>query len=172
MRMLGSLLTCSLVLAQGCADEHDDTAQLVESASVPPQSFESNSLLEVLTLDSTTCDDDAKARQPGFEVYQDQSSFRAAYLAARPRASQVPSVDFARYVVVGAFLGLEASCSVDIEIAGARYTEERVDVDVKVTRPDACGGSDGLSYPFTFARVNRVDKPYVQVERRETAPCP
>jgi hypothetical protein len=171
---MGSLrLACALLVALGaCADEHDDNAQLVESASVPPQSFESNSLLEVLTLDSTSCDDEAEVRQPGFELYQDANSFRAAYLAARPGASQVPSVDFARYVVVGAFLGLEASCSVKIEVAGARYTEEHVDVDVKVTRPDACGAGDGLTYPFTFARLNRVDKPYVSVERSESVPCP
>lgn len=158
--------------SSACTDEHDDNAQVFESASVPPQAFESNTYLEALTLDSAGCDGTPKSREPGFELYRDADSFRAAYLSARPGAAQVPAVDFDRYVVVGAFLGLEASCAVKVEIAGALNQEQQVSVDVLVTRPGACGTTPGLAYPFAFARLNRLDKPYVQLERAETKACP
>lgn len=169
----GPLLSLLLLsFGSACADESDDNAQVVEGASVPPQAFESNTNLEVLTLDSATCGGTPKPREPGFELYRDAESFRAAYLNARPGAAQVPSVDFDRYVVVGAFLGLEASCNVKIQLAGALNLEQQVSVDVHITRPAACGTTDALAYPFAFARLNRLDKPYVAVERPETKPCP
>jgi hypothetical protein len=169
-RTQGSLLWLMLLGCwNGCTDEHDDNAQLIEGASVPPQAFESNSNLEVLPLDGATC---GGTREPGFELYRDADSFRDAYLRARPGAAQVPSVDFERYVVVGAFLVLEASCGVKIELAGALNLEQQVSVDVHITRPAACGTTDALAYPFAFARLNRLDKPYVNVERADTKPCP
>jgi hypothetical protein len=163
-------LFCLALLA--CADEGDDTTQVAENASTPPLSFESNTLLEVLALDSSSCTGDAQRPQAGFEVYQDASTFRTAYLTARPGASTVPTVDFQRYVVVGAFLGLQASCSVDVSIDTATNKDERVEVDVKVARPTGCTGAAATSFPFAFARLNRIDKPYVSIEHTETKPCP
>ncbi|MEY4509142.1 MAG: hypothetical protein RLZZ450_1264 [Pseudomonadota bacterium] len=170
MKRTHAWMFCLTLLA--CADEGDDTMQVAENASTPPLSFESNTLLEVLALDSSSCTDDAKRPQAGFEVYQDASTFRAAYLTARPGASTVPTVDFQRYVVVGAFLGLQASCSVDVSIVSATNKEERVEVDVKIARPEGCTGAAATSFPFTFARLNRIDKPYVSIERTEAKPCP
>ena len=166
------LVAAALGLGACAVDEHDDPAQVMESASVPPLAFESNSLLEVLPLDAATCGGEVKARDPGFELYRDAESFRAAYLKARPGAAQVPAVDFERYVVVGAFLGLEASCAVKIAITSALNHDEQVDVTVTTTRPAACGAAGALAYPFAFARLNRLDKPYVNVDASVTAPCP
>jgi hypothetical protein len=163
-------LFCLTLLA--CADEGDDTTQVAENASTPPLSFESNTLLEVLTLDSASCTGDAKRPQAGFEVYQDASTFRTAYLTARPGANVVPAVDFGRYVVVGAFLGLQASCSAEVSIVSATNKDEQVEVDVEIARPEGCTGEAATSFPFAFARLNRIDKPYVSVERTEPKPCP
>jgi len=163
-------LFCLTLLA--CADEGDDTTQLVENASTPPLSFESNTRLEVVPIDAASCKGEAMRPQAGFEVYQDANSFKAAYLTARPDASSVPAVDFGRYVVVGAFLGLQASCSVDVAIVSATNKEDSVEVDVKIGRPEGCTGVAATSFPFAFARLNRIDKPYVSIEQTENKPCP
>ena len=167
-------LFCLTLLA--CADTGDDTGddttQVAESASTPPLSFESNTRLEVLPIDSASCTSEAMRPQAGFEVYQDASSFRAAYLSARPAASNVPTIDFGRYVVVGAFLGLQASCSADVSIVSATNKDDNVEVDVKIARPEGCTGVAATSFPFAFARLNRIDKPYVGIEQVETKPCP
>jgi hypothetical protein len=172
-RLCLSLLAVVVLGLSSCGvDEHDDPTQVMESASVPPLSFESNSLLEVLPLDTASCGGEVKARDPGFELYRDAASFRAAYLNVRPGAAQVPTVDFERYVVVGAFLGLEASCDVKIAITSALNHDEQVDVKVTTTRPAACGAAGALAYPFAFARLNRLDKPYVNVADSTTTACP
>lgn len=170
MKRTHALLLSLTMIA--CADEGDDTTVTAENASTPPLTFESNTRLEVVTLDADACFGDAQRPQAGFEVYQDASSFRAAYLTARPSASQVPVVDFGRFIVVGAFLGLESSCSAEVAIDGATNKDEQVEVDVKISRLGAgCDSDDAESYPFAFARLNRVDKPYVKVERTETKTC-
>jgi len=162
-------LFCLTLLA--CADESDDTTQVAENASTTPLTFETNTRLEVLALDEASCSGEGEHPQSGFEVYQDANSFKAAYLSARPNAAQVPNVDFVRYVVVGAFLGLQTACGSDISIESATNMEERVEVDVKVARPEGCAGAAALSFPFAFARLNRIDKPYVSVEHTETTLC-
>jgi hypothetical protein len=81
-------------------------------------------------------------------------------------------VDFGRYVVAGVFLGRQASCSVDVSIASATNKDEKVEVDVKIGRPEGCAREAATSFPFAFARLNRIDKPYVSIERTESKPCP
>jgi hypothetical protein len=162
-------LFCLTLLA--CADGGDDTTQIADNASTTPLTFETNTRLEVLALDEASCSGEGEHPQSGFEVYQDKSSFAAAYRAARPGAAQVPDVDFVGYVVVGAFLGLQTACGAEVSIESATNMEERVEVDLKVTRLEGCAGAAALSFPFAFARLNRIDKPYVSVEHSEIAAC-
>lgn len=150
--------------AMACADEGDDSAQVVSSASAGSLPFESNTLLELTPLDSADCDTDATALTPGFAVLEDAQSFRAAYLAARLGSAQVPSIDFASYVVVEAVVGGQGGCGASVALVGAVNRSEAVEVQQR-TGSAACSAPAGqVRFTFAFAQVSRLAKPYVPVE--------
>lgn len=161
MKRTLSTLCCLAVLS--CADEGDDQEQVISNVEAAPLPFESNTLLELLPLDSASCYTDSTALVPGFAVYQDAKSFHDAYLAARPKASQVPAVDFGSYVVVGAVLGQQGGCGASLELVSATNRSEQVDVELR-TSNGTCAAPEGVSFAFAFARVNRLEKPFAPVD--------
>ncbi len=171
MKPAHALLSLMTAAVLACVDETDDT-QVLASASTVPATFEANSALEVIQLDSASCASDSKRTEPGFEVYESAEAFRSAYAMARPHATYVPEIDFTRYVVVASYLGSQASCQTEVAIGSATVLSDRVNVDVKIAHADGCGASGALAYPFAFARLDRVDLPYFAADRSEPKSCP
>ncbi|HEY6880268.1 MAG TPA: hypothetical protein VI299_19725 [Polyangiales bacterium] len=171
--MKRTLSTWFCLLSIACADTgDDDQGQLVSNATAAPLPFESNTVLELVPLDSAACYTGSNALVPGFSVYQDARSFQDAYLAARPKAAQVPAVDFASYVVVGAVLGQQGGCGAKLQLVSATNFSDDVEVQLRSSSGDCDVPSDRVSYAFAFARVNRLDKPYQPVDISEPASCP
>jgi hypothetical protein len=86
--------------------------------------------------------------------------------------TELPRVDFGKYVVIGAFLGPRNVCGSEISVVDARDLGREVLVAVKTTIPKGCPVDAAISYPFAFARLARVDKPYRFSESTEFRTCP
>ncbi len=159
------------LLLAACVDASDDTQVLQSSASEPPTVYEANSALAVLPLDVVSCIGESQRSAPGFEVYESADAFRAAYVAARPHATTIPQIDFARYVVVASYLGAQPNCQTQVAIRGATVLSDRVDVDVHVA-PSAECASQKPGYSFAFVRLDRVELPYFASEHDASGSCP
>jgi hypothetical protein len=167
-----TLSTWLCLAAIACADEGDDEAQVISNATAAPLPFESNTNLELKPLDAASCYTASTALVPGFTVLQDARSFQDAYLAARPEAAQVPSIDFANYVVVEVVVGQQGGCGAKVELVGALNRSESVEVQVR-TSPGGCTAPpEQVSFAFAFAQVNRLAKPYEQVDVSDASSCP
>jgi hypothetical protein len=168
-----TLWTVLCLAAIACADEGDDETQLISNASATPLPFESNTLLELVPLDADSCYTESKELAPGFRVLEDARSFHDAYLAARPNAAQVPSIDFANYVVVQAVVGQQGGCGAKVELTGALNRSESVEVQVRTSDGACVAPADRISFAFAFAQVNRLAKPYEQLDVSEASgACP
>lgn len=167
MKRIHWVVVCLTLLA--CNDDGDETTAIDPSTAEPPI-FENNTLLSVQPIDGASCAA-AGLVSPGLVVYTDQSAFDAAFASAR--AGSLPSpVDFSRYVVVGYHHGRASGCSTRVEIVSALNQVDRVDVTVRTTRPEgACPADNSDSYPFAFARVDRLEKPYRALVLFEWGAC-
>ncbi|HEX5658645.1 MAG TPA: hypothetical protein VFX59_15685 [Polyangiales bacterium] len=166
-----TLSTLLCLAAVACADEGDDETQVIANAAAAPLPFESNTLLELMPLDSASCVTESTALVPGFTVLQDAQSFHDAYLAARPNAAQVPSIDFANYVVVKSVLGQQGGCGARVELTSAINRSESVEIEVRTSNGDCTAPTDRISFAFAFAKVNRLAKPYTHQES-DALECP
>jgi hypothetical protein len=168
-----TLCTVLCLAALACADEGDDETQLISNVTAAPLPFESNTLLELVPLDADACYTESNELVPGFRVLEDARSFHDAYLAARPKAAQVPSIDFANYVVVQAVVGQQGGCGAAVELTSAVNRSESVEVEVRTSDGQCSAPADRLSFAFAFAQVNRLAKPYTQVDVSEASgSCP
>ncbi len=127
--------------------------------------------LSLVPLKCSACTGDIVRTARAREVIEDAETFRKAYLESVPEGTEVPEVDFTRFVVVAAWMGQQANCGSALSFTGARETETRVEVEVRTSLPGNCPADDAISYPFCFARVEKVAKPYLFLEKTGTRVC-
>ncbi|WP_143177523.1 hypothetical protein [Cystobacter ferrugineus] len=127
--------------------------------------------LSVVPLRCSGCTGDIARTSRARELFEDAESFRRAFLESVPEGTEVPEVDFSRFVVVAAWMGQQANCGSALAIPSARESGTRVEVEVRTSLPGNCAADDAISYPFCFARVEKVAKPYVFLEKTETRVC-
>jgi hypothetical protein len=162
-------MICMTVIA--CAESGGSEQTSDPATGAPVMVYESNTALTVVPLSNASCAGNRRV-DPAFEVYDSQEAFSAAFKAIRPDLS-TPVVDFSRFVVVGAFLGQLVGCGTQVTIAFAINQDDRVDVEVRTTRPATpCPNDLSSSSPYAFAQVDRTDKPYVRVEQLVDGVCP
>ncbi|QRN97151.1 protease complex subunit PrcB family protein [Archangium violaceum] len=152
--VLGLLLSC----AAGSASPGGSSLQVSRALSVEP-------------LMCSSCTGDIARMERAREVIEDAATFRKAFLDSAHEGTEVPEVDFSRFVVVAVWMGQQSNCGSEISITGARETGSQVEVDVRTTLSGNCPSADAISYPFCFVRVERVAKPYVFQEKTETRVC-
>jgi hypothetical protein len=127
--------------------------------------------LSVVPLKCSSCTGDIARTTRARELIEDAETFRKAFLESVPEGTEVPEVDFSRFVVVAAWMGQQTNCGSALSIPSARESETRVEVEVKASVPGNCASEDAISYPFCFVRVEKVAKPYVFLEKTETRVC-
>lgn len=127
--------------------------------------------LPVVPLKCASCSGDIARTTRAREIIEDAETFRKAFLESVPEGSEVPDVDFSRFVVVAAWMGQQSNCGSALSIPSARETESQVELEVRSSLPGNCPAEDAISYPFCFARVDKVAKPYVFLEKSETRVC-
>jgi hypothetical protein len=131
--------------------------------------------LEVVRLFSSDCSGNVSRTTRMFEVIRDEPSLRAAlmesawYFVPDPETMPLPDVDFSNYVVIAVHAG-PRGCGPTIEVTAARYTG--MEVEIEVTDRFTCTEDASDSWPYMFARVLRIDRPYVFIEMEPVKePC-
>lgn len=103
------------------------------------------------------------------EVIRDQTAFDEA-LANVNSTGELPTVNFETSMVVGATTWRLKGCTTDLKI---KSVEERAnDVSVTLMLHNHCISLGAESWPYVFAEIPRIDKPFVFTETEIWDECP
>ncbi len=103
------------------------------------------------------------------EVIRDQAAFDEA-LANVNSTGELPTVNFETSMVVGATTWRLKGCTTDLKI---KSVEERAnDVSVTLMLHNHCISLGAESWPYVFAEIPRIDKPFVFTETEIWDECP